>query len=179
LIARRQLKRVLADWSPILPGLFLYYSNRPAQPALRAFIDCLLDRDAGVSEQSCSVARFFARLPARVYIEIDQATDCSIAWKVARIGDRSRTKPKKTATALAAAAERLSVYIARCADIFSSIFPLQPMPCKPPFATLPAADHFASLVHENPDESVSRSSAGALIGTASLPVNTGGLSGTV
>jgi DNA-binding transcriptional LysR family regulator len=41
-----RLKRVLADWSPILPGLYLYYSNRrhPA-PALRAFIDCLLDRD--------------------------------------------------------------------------------------------------------------------------------------
>jgi DNA-binding transcriptional LysR family regulator len=47
LIARGQLKRVLTDWSPTLPGLFLYYSNRRLQqPALRAFIDCLLDRDA-------------------------------------------------------------------------------------------------------------------------------------
>jgi DNA-binding transcriptional LysR family regulator len=45
-IARGQLKRVLTDWSPTNPGLFLYYSNRRhPQPALRAFIDCLLDRD--------------------------------------------------------------------------------------------------------------------------------------
>src|SRR3984893_3412262 len=46
-VPRGQLKRVLTDWSPTLPGLFLYYSNRRLQqPALRAFIDCLLDRDA-------------------------------------------------------------------------------------------------------------------------------------
>jgi len=46
LIARGRLKRILADWSPTVPGLFLYYSNRHLpQPALRAFIDCLLDRD--------------------------------------------------------------------------------------------------------------------------------------
>jgi hypothetical protein len=39
------LKRILADWSPTFPGLFLYYSNRHnPQPALKAFIDCLLDR---------------------------------------------------------------------------------------------------------------------------------------
>ena len=45
-IARGQLKRVLADWSLTSPGLYLYYSNRRhPQPALRAFIDCLLDRD--------------------------------------------------------------------------------------------------------------------------------------
>lgn len=45
-IARGQLKRVLADWSITTPGLYLYYSNRRhPQPALRAFIDCLLDRD--------------------------------------------------------------------------------------------------------------------------------------
>jgi DNA-binding transcriptional LysR family regulator len=47
LIARGQLKRVLTDWSLTLPGLFLYYPNRRLpQPALQAFIDCLLDRDA-------------------------------------------------------------------------------------------------------------------------------------
>jgi DNA-binding transcriptional LysR family regulator len=46
-IARGLLKRVLAGWSPTVPGLFLYYSNRHhAQPALRAFIDCLLDSEA-------------------------------------------------------------------------------------------------------------------------------------
>lgn len=40
-----RLKRLLADWSPRFRGLFLYYSNkRHAQPTLRAFIDCLLDR---------------------------------------------------------------------------------------------------------------------------------------
>ena len=41
-----QLKRILVDCSPTVPGLFLYYSNRRyLQPSLRAFIDCLLDRD--------------------------------------------------------------------------------------------------------------------------------------
>lgn len=41
-----RLKRVLADWSPTMPGLYLYYpSRRFMLPALRAFIDCLLDRD--------------------------------------------------------------------------------------------------------------------------------------
>jgi DNA-binding transcriptional LysR family regulator len=45
-IARGHLRRVLTDWSPMSSGLFLYYSNRrDPQPALRAFIDCLLDRD--------------------------------------------------------------------------------------------------------------------------------------
>ncbi len=44
--ARGRLKRVLAGWSLTSPGLYLYYSNRRhPQPALRAFIDCLLDRD--------------------------------------------------------------------------------------------------------------------------------------
>ena len=39
-----RLKRVLVDWSPTFPGLFLYYpSRRHIQPALRAFIECLLD----------------------------------------------------------------------------------------------------------------------------------------
>jgi DNA-binding transcriptional LysR family regulator len=45
-IARGRLERVLAGWSLTSPGLYLYYSNRRhPQPALRAFIDCLLDRD--------------------------------------------------------------------------------------------------------------------------------------
>ncbi len=45
-IARGQLTRVLADWSVTRPGLYLYYADRRhARPALRAFIDCLLDRD--------------------------------------------------------------------------------------------------------------------------------------
>jgi DNA-binding transcriptional LysR family regulator len=40
------LKCVLADWSTTLPGLFLYHPGRRlAQPALRAFINCLLDQD--------------------------------------------------------------------------------------------------------------------------------------
>jgi DNA-binding transcriptional LysR family regulator len=51
-IAQGRLKRVLADWSPTVPGLFLYYSNRRhPQPALQAFIDCLLDRDTRASSQ--------------------------------------------------------------------------------------------------------------------------------
>jgi DNA-binding transcriptional LysR family regulator len=41
-----RLKRILIDWSPTLPGLFLYYSGRRSPtPALRAFIDCLVDRN--------------------------------------------------------------------------------------------------------------------------------------
>jgi len=48
-----RLKRVLADWSPTVPGLFLYYSSRRfLLPALRAFIDCLLDRDIGEDRTS-------------------------------------------------------------------------------------------------------------------------------
>jgi DNA-binding transcriptional LysR family regulator len=40
-----RLTRVLADWSPISPGLCLYYpTRRHLRPALRAFIDCLLDQ---------------------------------------------------------------------------------------------------------------------------------------
>ncbi|NWF32448.1 LysR family transcriptional regulator [Stenotrophomonas sp. SAM-B] len=45
-LADGRLKLILADWSPIVPGLYLYYSSRRhLLPALRAFIDCLLDRD--------------------------------------------------------------------------------------------------------------------------------------
>jgi DNA-binding transcriptional LysR family regulator len=45
-----RLKRVLTDWSLTSPGLYLYYSNRRyPQPALRAFIDCLLDRNEPTS----------------------------------------------------------------------------------------------------------------------------------
>lgn len=45
-IRRGKLKCVLAEWSTTLPGLFLYHpSRRLPQAALRAFIDCLLDRD--------------------------------------------------------------------------------------------------------------------------------------
>ena len=51
-IADGQLKRLLADWSLTSPGLYLYYSNRRhPQPALRAFIDCLLDRDETASKR--------------------------------------------------------------------------------------------------------------------------------
>jgi DNA-binding transcriptional LysR family regulator len=45
-IREGRLVRVLQAYSPIFPGLRLYYPHRrhPA-PALRAFIDCLVDRD--------------------------------------------------------------------------------------------------------------------------------------
>lgn len=47
-LQRGQLRRVLTDWVQTVPGLYLYYSNRRhVRPALRAFIDCLLDRDVG------------------------------------------------------------------------------------------------------------------------------------
>lgn len=40
-----RLKQILTDWSPTMPGLYLYYSSRRhVPPALRAFIDCLLDK---------------------------------------------------------------------------------------------------------------------------------------
>jgi DNA-binding transcriptional LysR family regulator len=49
-IAQGRLQRVLIDWSPTSPGVYLYYSNRRhPQPALRAFIDCLLERDQPAS----------------------------------------------------------------------------------------------------------------------------------
>ncbi len=45
-LATGQLVQLLADWSITRPGLFLYHSSRRHMPtALRAFIDCLLDRD--------------------------------------------------------------------------------------------------------------------------------------
>jgi len=52
-VKRGRLKRILVDWSLTMPGLYLYYSNRRhVQPALRAFIDCLLDRDGGTQPNS-------------------------------------------------------------------------------------------------------------------------------
>ncbi|HEX2592281.1 MAG TPA: LysR family transcriptional regulator [Rhizomicrobium sp.] len=58
LIAAGRLKRVLADWSPTVPGLFLYYSSRRLPtPALRGFIDCLLDRDAAPTKSRTGVLR--------------------------------------------------------------------------------------------------------------------------
>src|SRR5260221_707273 len=51
-IARGRLRRVLAGWSLTSPGLYLYYSNRRhPQPALRAFIDCMLDRDETATQR--------------------------------------------------------------------------------------------------------------------------------
>ncbi|HEY4213723.1 MAG TPA: LysR family transcriptional regulator [Steroidobacteraceae bacterium] len=51
-MVRGRLNRILADWSLTSPGLYLYYSNRRhPQPALRAFIDCLLDRDEPASKR--------------------------------------------------------------------------------------------------------------------------------
>lgn len=47
LLAQRRLVQVLAEWSILRPGLFLYYPNRKYRPAaLGAFIDCLLDRNS-------------------------------------------------------------------------------------------------------------------------------------
>ena len=41
-----RLVRVLDRFSPRYPGVYLYYPSRRQQsPALRAFIDCLLDDD--------------------------------------------------------------------------------------------------------------------------------------
>jgi DNA-binding transcriptional LysR family regulator len=52
-LQRGRLKRILVDWSLTMPGLYLYYSNRRhIQPALRAFIDCLLDRDKDKGKRS-------------------------------------------------------------------------------------------------------------------------------
>jgi DNA-binding transcriptional LysR family regulator len=43
-LARGEVERVLADWSPRFPGLYLYYpSRRQMPPALRAFIDFVRD----------------------------------------------------------------------------------------------------------------------------------------
>ncbi|MBO9718184.1 MAG: LysR family transcriptional regulator [Pseudoxanthomonas sp.] len=50
-----RLKRVLSDWSPTVPGLYLYYSSRRHMlPALSAFIACLLDRDIGPDDSKAS-----------------------------------------------------------------------------------------------------------------------------
>jgi DNA-binding transcriptional LysR family regulator len=66
LIAQGRLTRVLDDWSPTVSGLFLYYSNRHhPQPALRAFIDCLLDRDE-LSQHSSEGIRRSAKRAGRL-----------------------------------------------------------------------------------------------------------------
>ena len=57
-VARGLLKPVLTGWSLTSPGLYLYYSNRRhPQPALRAFIDCLLDRDEPASKRRANKSR--------------------------------------------------------------------------------------------------------------------------
>ncbi|NUP05898.1 MAG: LysR family transcriptional regulator [Polyangiaceae bacterium] len=46
-LAEGKLRRVLVDWSPRFPGLYLYYpSRRQISPALRAFIDCVREAAA-------------------------------------------------------------------------------------------------------------------------------------
>lgn len=46
LLAQERLVEVLADWSIARPGLFLYHPSRRHSPAaLRAFIDCMLEKD--------------------------------------------------------------------------------------------------------------------------------------
>jgi DNA-binding transcriptional LysR family regulator len=58
LIDAGRLKRVLADWSPTVPGIFLYYSSRRLPtPALKGFIDCLLDRDLSRGRNSSADLR--------------------------------------------------------------------------------------------------------------------------
>ena len=68
LISAGRLKRILADWSPIVPGLFLYYpSRRLPTPALRGFIDCLLDRDVNAERARRGAKPFSAgRLPPQI-----------------------------------------------------------------------------------------------------------------
>lgn len=51
-VALGRLTPILADWSIMKPGFFLYYSNRRhPQPALGAFTDCMLDRDLPASRR--------------------------------------------------------------------------------------------------------------------------------
>ena len=57
-VAGGRLVQVLADWSITRPGLFLYYPHRRhTQPALAAFIDCLLDRDVVAAARGRKQAR--------------------------------------------------------------------------------------------------------------------------
>jgi DNA-binding transcriptional LysR family regulator len=57
-LAQGQLVQVLADWSIARPGLFLYHPSRRHFPAaLRAFIDCMLDKDLpGDVREPCALA---------------------------------------------------------------------------------------------------------------------------
>jgi DNA-binding transcriptional LysR family regulator len=51
-LSRGRLVQVLADWSITRPGLFLYHPSRRHSPAaLRAFIDCMLDKDSPESSR--------------------------------------------------------------------------------------------------------------------------------
>jgi DNA-binding transcriptional LysR family regulator len=51
-LARGELVEVLPDWAISRPGLFLYhFSRRHFSSALRAFIDCLLDKDVAGNAQ--------------------------------------------------------------------------------------------------------------------------------
>jgi DNA-binding transcriptional LysR family regulator len=49
-LANGQLERVLADWAPRFPGLYLYYpGRRQIPPVLRAFVDFLHHYRSGVA----------------------------------------------------------------------------------------------------------------------------------
>lgn len=57
-LAAGELVQVLADWSITRPGLFLYHPSRRHVPAaLRAFIDCLLDKDGPAATRRRTAAQ--------------------------------------------------------------------------------------------------------------------------
>jgi DNA-binding transcriptional LysR family regulator len=58
LLAQGRLVQILADWSIARQGLFLYYPNRQHRPTLlKAFIDCLLDKDSAAHPRRRNIAR--------------------------------------------------------------------------------------------------------------------------